>query len=205
MRIAIGHLQTGDTAAAEKAAHAAADTDPWSPEPWRLLAELHLQRFMAEPSENVWSEFVTSADEFRRRNPGHHGQFLLRGNWYFLAWQRCQRISVPTRDYAGLHSSQPARLAEALASYREASNRYPNHALYYGQLAWALAASGDLPAARQAADRAKSLDDAMPHEEQKLARQRIADWQWSSLPTQRNSRPETAEQTVRNLRTTGTR
>jgi hypothetical protein len=205
MRRAVEHLQAGETAAAEKAALAAAGADPWSPEPWRLLAELHFQRFMAEPYEATWSQFVAAADEFRRRNPGHHGQFFLRGNWYFLAWQRGQVFSTPLSDVPERSRSQPARLAAALEAYRQASDRYPNHALYYGQLAWALARSGDQPAARQAADRAKALDDAMPHADQKLARQRIADWQPSSSSAQRHTRPETAEQTVQNLRKTSTR
>jgi tetratricopeptide (TPR) repeat protein len=202
MQIAMQHFQAGETAAAEKAVQAAASADPWSPEPWRILAELHFQQFMAEPGEPAWSRFVTTADEFRRRNPGHHGQFFQRGNWFFLAWQRCRSVSALIRDTTELQNSQPARLTEALDSYRQAIDRYPNHALYYGQLAWALAESGDLPAARQAADRAKALDDAMPHADQKLTRRRIADWQPTPTAPVRWMRPESAELTVELVRTT---
>jgi hypothetical protein len=166
------------------------------------MAEVHFQRFMIHPDENAWSHFVAAADEFRRRNPRHHGQFFARGNWHFLAWQRCQVFSTPLGGVPELSRSQSARLAEALASYREAINRYPNHALYHGQLAFALDASGQAAAARESANRAQTLDDAMPHADQKLARQRIADWQRSLPPAQRHVRPETAEQTVQDLRKT---
>ena len=206
MRIAMQHLRQGEVAAAERAARAAAAADPRSPEPWRMLAELHFQRFLAEPEAAGWSEFTQAADEFRRRNPRHHGQVFQRGNWYFLAWQLCQEVRGPD-VYAirSLHEPQPARLAEALAAYREAIQRYPNHALYHGQLAWALEASGDHPAAIAAAERALTLDDAMPHADQKLAKRRIADWQPSPAGDPRHTRPETAEQTIRQLRTSSTR
>jgi hypothetical protein len=69
-------------------------------------------------------------------------------------------------------------------------------------LAWALAASGDRSAARQAADRAKALDDAMPHADQKLNRQRIADWDASRPDAGFGyARAEHAEQTIETVRT----
>lgn len=194
MRIAMHHLQAGETAAAERAAQAAAAADPWSQDPWRLLAELHFQRFLAQPTEDEWTQFSTAADALLARIPRHHGQHFQRGNWHFLAWQRGQAAGLPA-------NGQSQRLSTALASYRAALVRYPNQALYHGQLAWALQASGDTQAARAAADRAKALDDAMPHADQKLAGRRIADWQ-PAAASQRLVRPETAEQTVQNLRIT---
>ncbi len=190
LQTAIVQLERGDAAAAERAVLASAAADPWSPEPWRLASELRFRRFMSDPSPTTWSEFSIAADEFRRRSPRHHGQLFQRGNWHFLAWQR-----DPT----------PERLTAALDSYQAAINRYPNSALYYGQLAWALNAAGQPAEARAAADRAQALDDAMPHADQKLAHQRIVDWRSSLTPMGPYARPETAEQTVQQLRKTSTK
>lgn len=187
LRIAHRHLQQGQGDDVEASALASAAFDPLSPDPWRLLAEIRVRRYLNSPDAANWQSFVAAADEFRRRNPRHHGQFFLRGNWYFLAWQRGQ---------------QPQTLAEALSSYREAIARYPNWALYHGQFAWALQAAGRQNEARQEADRAQELDDAMPHVDQKLATLRIADWQPSPAGSTPLTRPETAELTVETLRTT---
>ena len=197
MRKALLHMEERDPAAAEQTARAAAAADPCSPEPWRMLAELYFQRFMFRPGAAAWSEFAQAADIFRRRNPEHHAQFFQRGNWHFLAWQRGKSTDA-TR------ALMPSQLAAALSAYREAIHRYPNHALYHGQLAWALEASGDHAAAKAAADRAQALDEATPHADQKLAGRRIADWQPSAVAG-RTVRLESAEQTIRQLRTGTTR
>jgi tetratricopeptide (TPR) repeat protein len=199
MQIAIAHFQTGETAAAETSARAAAKADSWSPEPWRLLGEIALRKFVNDPSDRAWTDFTVFDAEFQRRNPAHHGQSFQQANWHFLAWQRCHRVSVLTCEGKELSANQPTRLAEALAAYREAINRYPNHALYHAQLAWALRQAGQDEAAHLAADRAKELDDAMPHTDQKLAKRRIVDLQPATDRIQ-TVRPETAEQTVEALR-----
>jgi hypothetical protein len=68
-------------------------------------------------------------------------------------------------------------------------------------LAWILHLAGKDDLACQAAQKAKELDDQIPHLEQKLRRQRIIDPQvtptGAKLP-----REETAEQTVERLRKT---
>ena len=184
MQIAYAHLQAGEPDAAEDAARGAAQSDRWSPDPWRLMAQLRLHKFLSDPTPGAWSEFSAAADEFQRRSPHYHGQAFQRGNWHFLGWQR-----MPG----------PAKLEAALQAYREAIARYPNHALYHGQLAWALHRAGQEDAARQAASRAKALDDATPHGDQKLVKRRIVDLQIQAERIQ-TVRPETAEQTVEAVR-----
>ncbi|HEX5106685.1 MAG TPA: O-antigen ligase family protein, partial [Pirellulaceae bacterium] len=178
-------LQQGQASEALEAAQTAAGDDPWTPEPWRIIATARLGRFLADPSESCWAEFLAAANEFQRRNPRHHLQWFERGKWHQLAWQR---------------TGSPPRLEETLAAYRQAISRFPNHALYHAQLAWALNVAGQRAAARKEADRAQALDDSMPHAEQKLRVQQIVDGHETAAGFN-TLRSETAEQTVAQLRT----
>lgn len=186
MVFANAHLAQGESAQAEQTALKAAQADPWAPEPWRLIAEIRFRRFAATGSDADRTAFQQAADQFQSLSPRHHWQSYQRGNWHLLSWQ-----------IAG----KKADLDEALAAYREAVARYPNHALYHGQLAWALRLAGQNEAAAAAAERAHALDDAMPHADQKLERYRIVDWQASS-GSHDTHRPETAELTIQTLRMT---
>jgi hypothetical protein len=164
---------------------AAAETDSLAPEPRRLLAEVLLGRWEATKSGREWQAFAAAADEYRRLDPRHHAALYTRGTWYLTAWRK---------------SGHREDLDVALAAFREAIQRYPNHAFYHAQLAWALHLAGDDAAARPEAEIALNLDEKMPHQEQKLARRHVADPDPNAKPP-RAVLDETAEQTAQRLRT----
>jgi len=163
---------------------AAAEADSLAPEPRRLLAELMLGRWEATESPQDWRAFSEAADDYSRRDPRHHAARYTRGTWFLTAWKK---------------SGQREDLDEALAAFRSAIERYPNHAFYHAQLAWTLHLAGDESAARGEADIAYDLDQKMPHQELKLARRRVADPDLKQKPAQ-TFRAESAEQTVETLR-----
>jgi tetratricopeptide (TPR) repeat protein len=171
---------------AEPRAMAAARADSLSPEPWRLLSELSLARWEATGRTADWQQFVAVANMFRDLDPRHHLAWYNRGNWFFEAWRK---------------SGQPTDLSEAIAAYKKASELFPNRAFYHVQLAWVLHLAGDRAGSRREADRAVELDALMPHKEQKLARQRVFDPHFEGKEAVKY-RPETAEQTVDELRNT---
>jgi hypothetical protein len=72
--------------------------------------------------------------------------------------------------------------------------------LYHAQLAWALNLAGQTDAARQEAEHALELDAANPHADQKLLQQHLRDPQ-SADAGWNLRRPESAEQTMKLLRT----
>ena len=139
-----------------------------------------LSRWEATESRQEWRAFAVAADEYRRLDPRHHAAWYTRGTWFLTAWKKSGR-----RD----------DLDEALAAFREATTRYPNHAFYHAQLAWTLHLAGDEPAASHEAATALSLDLKMPHQEQKLARRHVADPDPNATPP-RAFLDETAEQTA---------
>ena len=179
------HLDLKRFRDAEASAAAAAKADPLSPEPVRLLADLRMAQWRTTGDEEAWKAFVAEADAYQRLDPRHHLAWYLRGNWFLTAWRKSER---------------PEDLDAAITAYRQASECYPNRALYHAQLAWALDLAGQKDAARQEAEKALDLDGQMPHKEQKLARQHVADPQVSSEPF-KLFREETAEQTAQRLRT----
>jgi hypothetical protein len=182
---ALDALRAGDVKAAENAALAAAAADSHSPEPWRLLAEIRLARWHAADTEENWIAFTKAATEFQKRDPTHHAAHYTRGNWHLAAWRKRSRAED---------------LSKAVDSYGRACMFYPNRALYHAQLAWALHLAGEESLAAQHAEEAKSLDDLMPHQEQKLGSQQIYD---PSLATSgSNPQAASAEQIVSQLRTT---
>jgi tetratricopeptide (TPR) repeat protein len=96
-------------------------------------------------------------------------------------------------------SKRQEDLDEAIAAYSAASKHYPNRALYHAQLAWTLHLAGQAEAARQEAERAFELDQKMPHMEQKLNRQHLADPDLTETP-EKTYLDEAAEQTIERLR-----
>jgi tetratricopeptide (TPR) repeat protein len=174
------------SAEAQTRAIAAAQADPFSPEPWRVLADIRLAQWLTTQSDPDWQTFLESADAFRRRSPRHHEAWYVRGNWFVVAWRK---------------ASRDEELRQAIESYRQASEWYPNRALYHAQLAWALSLAGDVEKARTEAERAHALDLQMSHREQKLNRQQIVDPQLSA-GGMTMFRAESAEQTIERLRTT---
>jgi hypothetical protein len=185
MRKAVDALRSGDTNLAESAALAAASADRLSPEPWRLLAEMRLARCLAAGTDQDWEAFNQAAAEFQRLDPVHHAAHYARGNWRLAAWRKRQKAED---------------LSEAVAAYGRASMFYPNRALYHAQLAWALHLGGEESLAAQEAEQAKTLDDLMPHQEQKLARQQIYDPELTRPGSREGA--ASAEQIVNQLRMT---
>jgi tetratricopeptide (TPR) repeat protein len=182
---ALYRMQRNEFSQAETLAVAAARADALSPDPWRVIAELRLARWQQSGREADWESFVAAADAFAQLDPRHHQAWQTRGIWYLTAWRK---------------SGRKESLTEAISAFTRASMCYPNRAFYHAQLAWALHLAGQRDAAVQAAERALELDGLMPHKEQKLDRQHVADPQISGKEA-RLFREESAEQTARRLRT----
>jgi tetratricopeptide (TPR) repeat protein len=178
-------LQNREYLAAENSALATVKADTLWPEPWRLLADLRFSRWQATGAEKDWKAFVEVADTLKRLDPRHHLAWFTRGNWYLAAWRKSGRREL---------------LDEAIAAYSQASQSYPNRAFYHAQLAWAHHLAGQADEAHREADRAIELDQQMPHKEQKLSRQHVAD-SLKEGDKLLSRREETAEQTVQRLRT----
>jgi tetratricopeptide (TPR) repeat protein len=180
--------QSGRFEEAEQQLVAASKADPRDPQPWELLAELRLARWLREPSDAAYAALIEAVDGFTRRDPQNHMAWYARGTWFLRAWSK----SRSNKD-----------LESAIQAYTAAARHYPNRALYHGQLAWVLYAAGQHDLARQEAERAWALDQQMAHREQKLHRQKIL-----TIPIEGGATPsdparlveEPAEQTVQWLR-----
>jgi hypothetical protein len=181
---AMFHLRQGRLAEAQQDLFQAARADSLAPEPWQMLSQMRLEQWLVTNKVQDWETFVETADTYRRLDPRNHVAWYARGNWFLMAWKK---------------SGRPEDLAEALAAYRTARDRFPNRALYHAQVAWTLHLTGDEPAAREAADRAHELDEKMLHREQKLSHHHVADPDLTKKPPT-TFREESAEQTVEQLR-----
>jgi O-antigen ligase len=162
----------------------AAGQDPWSPEPWRALADVRLQVWLRTQEAVDWERFVLAVDQFIRRDSRHFQPYESKGNWYLTAWRRSDRATD---------------LAIAVEGYREATGWHPSRAQQHAQLAWALHLAGQDQEARAQAEAALRLDGLNPHTEQKLAKQAIFNPS-SGSGGQAAYRPENAEQTMEQLR-----
>jgi tetratricopeptide (TPR) repeat protein len=177
-------LQAGEGRQAEDRAMDAARADTLSPEPWRLLTELRLSQWLVTGDQGDRAAFDEAADAYRSRDPRHHLAWYGRGNWYLTAWRK---------------SARQEDLEQALSAYTQASIHYPQRAFYHAQLAWVLHLAGQDDLACQSAQKAIDLDDQMPHQEQKLRRQKIIDPELTPAGA-KLPRDESAEQTALRLR-----
>lgn len=150
--------QAGQLDAAEQRLRAACQADPYDPQPWELLAELRLVQWLSEPSDQHRARFLEAAQEFTRRDPRNHVAWFTRGHWFLRIWSKSQS----NKD-----------LESAIEAYQTAVRCYPHRALYHAQLAWTFYVAGQPEQAREQAERAWSLDQQMPHREQKLNRQKL--------------------------------
>ena len=150
--------QAGQVDAAEQRLRAACLADPHDPQPWELLAELRLVQWLSEPSDQNRAGFLEAAQEFIRRDPRNHVAWFTRGHWFVRIWSKSQS----NKD-----------LESAIEAYQAAVRFYPHRALYHAQLAWTFYVAGQPEQAREQAERAWSLDQQMPHREQKLNRQKL--------------------------------
>jgi len=176
-------IQTRRRVQAESMLTAAAQLDPWSPDPWQLLAEIRLQVWLQTQKPDDWRLFLAAAMEYGRRDPRHHVQFSTQGHWLLAAWRK---------------TGDPRTLEAAIDAYRLAAAWYPGRAVVHAQLAWALHLAGRGEEAAAAADRAWQLDGQNPHREQKLDQQTIYDPEFDAQS--QSAEPANAEQIVRRLR-----
>jgi hypothetical protein len=134
----------------------AAQADPLADRPWHGLAQLRFERLMRNPQDEPLREaWAMACRELLKRRPDSAPLRDLMGIWY-------QQL------YAA--SDRPDDLDQARDFFRAACRLYPNRALYQARLAIASLEAGDADEARQAGERAKSLDRRTPHADLKLPR-----------------------------------
>lgn len=155
----------GQPSQAERDFRVAAEFDTWSAIPCERLSEMALQRWLAADREDSgifercrkWQVMAIERDP---RNPGGY-RFL--GEIY---------LSKATRE------GDPAAAESAADAFQQAVALYPNHAVTQSQLAEALWKAGKVDPARDAARRARHLDqinEQAGHTDKRLsdARRRI--------------------------------
>ncbi len=162
---------------------AAARADSLAPEPWQLLGQMRLDQWQVSAEVKDWETFLETANTYRRLSPRHYLAWYVRGNWFLTAWRKGGRSE---------------ELDAAISAYRRASERFPGRAVYHAQLALALSFANDEAGARHEAERALELDEKMPHQEHRLARQHLFDPDLSKQPA-RLFQVESAEATARRL------
>ncbi|MGI8981176.1 MAG: O-antigen ligase family protein [Pirellulaceae bacterium] len=166
---------------------AAAAQDPWSAAPWERLAEARLSAWLRNGLAEDFEDFTRAADEYARREAPSTRAAQNRARWYLQIFVR---------------SKQPADLEEALAATREAAARSPASALIHAELATVWKLAGDDSAAQMEAEEALRLNKLNPHEEFKLQNHHLSRYHWDEeeKTVVQSPRPETAEQTMLELR-----
>lgn len=133
----------------------AAEADPWSMTAQERWAAEAFQFWRADPDSRHWkSEVLKAEGRAMRRAPRS-------ASLRFVFAERRNRLYRQTGD--------TSLRDEALELYREAIERYPNHAKYRAPYALLLRDTGRLDEARRQRDRAVELDDLMHHADQKLS------------------------------------
>ncbi|HLJ11581.1 MAG TPA: O-antigen ligase family protein, partial [Planctomycetaceae bacterium] len=138
-------FEQGSPAKAEREFRRAANADPYSPEPYRLLSQLAFQRWLASDVRQM-NEFKRSAAWQREavaRNPRFTEEYRALGHLYLA------KLS---------HTGAVEDAAAAAQAFERAVALYPNSAAAQSELAEALWKVGRMNEARLAADRACELD-----------------------------------------------
>lgn len=123
----------------------ATEQDPWSAEPWRLLAEWTLPRI---PANESWQTGVDLLKEVLARDPVN-------------SWTPRMLSLLAMREWETTRKPQAA--TEAVTWARQATQRYPTSSQLAAELAIALEAAGDAAGAVAAAQRALQQDDLTKH------------------------------------------
>jgi len=162
-------------------------TDPWSPQPRRLLAELRLSQWLADQKPRNWSPFIDALADYEKASPHHYTQHEESGNWLLLAARKTKNAE---------------KLQLAAEAYEAAIKCYPNSAILHAQLAIVYADQERTADARREADEAKRLDDLCPHSEQKLKRRPVFDPEPARYAKMEDgkTKPLTAAEVVAQLR-----
>jgi O-antigen ligase/tetratricopeptide (TPR) repeat protein len=150
----------GEPARARQALQQWIAADPWSADPWRSLAELEQEQWLASDDAQPPALFTAAVARLDALSPNSPKQPDQKAQWYWTAWRRGKGTSW--RD-------------EALRAWQEAVQRYPQGNYLRAQYAWALAESGRLEEARDQAEQALALDAQNPHREQQLAQRHLFD------------------------------
>ncbi len=150
---------------AEKDLLAAAASDPWAVEPLQFLAQRRLAQWkrIADPSKREgWhlKDFKTLTDAMLSANPNSSELWAVVGQQWLDVYHDLPK--------------EPGYGRLAVQCFTNAAALYPTSAERAAQLADALAATGDLPHAKEAAQNAQRLDDLMPHEDRKLTAEQRA-------------------------------
>jgi tetratricopeptide (TPR) repeat protein len=159
--------------------------DPWSPDPWRSLAEMRLAAWLGLPREQrLWREFEDALRKYTQASPHHYSMYEQQGGWLLLASRR-----IKSRE----------RLQEAAEAFEKAIKCYPNSAFLHAQLASVYAEQERTADARREADEAARLDALCPHQEQKLEKRVLHDPRWP-LGSKSEERPKSAADVVDKIR-----
>ncbi len=138
----------------------AAEADPMSSEPWSRLAGVYHAFAISSGADRWLKKFRQAELEVFARNPNAPAVHQHSGDWNFTLWDRFR---------------QQALLDRSIDAYERLAASYPNNSLAHAQLAVAENAAGERAAAARAATKALELDAQMPHDDRKLARQKIID------------------------------
>ncbi len=133
----------------------AAAVDPWSATIQERLSTEAFRGWFAHPNDKAWKATTCeSLEKSLELSPRSAGLRFMYAERLFAMYEKTGDVAVRDR---------------ALELYREAIDRYPNHAKIRGPYAVALWKSGQKEESLRQRDEALRLDDIMPHDDQKLA------------------------------------
>jgi len=144
----------------------AAKADPFSVEPWTVLAELEFERLMRDPAR-IQSHHQLQNATVRMLELRPHSSSIYRQIGYWL-------MQIFERD----HTADVDKAA--VASLKSAVGLYPNSANLRAEYALALRTAGELSQAHKQAEAALRLDGQTPHADKKLPpslKQQLHDFQ----------------------------
>jgi hypothetical protein len=143
----------GDVEQKVNALTRAAEADPRSADPWRELANFHLQRWLAQPGPRRLDQFRKAAEQFLALNPHSSSAYRMAGDWWSQVFNR---------------TGNPEHALAAVDSLTRAVALYPANAILRSELATAFASAGQPEEASIEARAAIRLDEATPHKDKKL-------------------------------------
>lgn len=153
----------GDVEGAEEKLLQATKADPYSPEPWKLLADLRFRRWRFMPSTlreapELHTRFEEAKDKMLALDKRDLEAHRLVGGWYFQVY----RTSNDLRD-----------LDAAIEAYRKGVELFPNSSYSHARLAWALHVKRDHAEAKKEADLALELNRLNTHGDRDLTKLRL--------------------------------
>jgi hypothetical protein len=148
-------LATLDPPRSAQHLRAAADSDPWSADPWLALAGLNLAQWNAghPQSDAALAAFEEAAARRLQLDPLRSRGWLQTGDWYSEIFAR---------------TGEPRFAQQAARKYAKAVELYPADALRRARLAVALDEIGQSREAAVERTRALELHQRTPHPEKKL-------------------------------------